>query len=187
MVCRSGAAKCRILIFLYPGSYHALQATQGQRLWFVGVSLYCSTQCATFMYACLCHFKERMIVATFRVSKNVLYWQLLEKRKEKENSNRRKKNIILSFGFCEQGGRCFLLWRCQDVCHPDFIHLLCYLFFVCVGVCVFVHTHMYTLSSTCQGMYLEVLLVRCRDACWRGTQVRLRNLQLFVCKKKAAS
>lgn len=52
----SCTAKCRILIFLYPGSYHTLQATQGQRLllWFVGVPLYfISTQCATYMYACL--------------------------------------------------------------------------------------------------------------------------------------
>lgn len=51
-------------------------------LWFVGVPQYfISAQCATFMYACLCHFKERMIVATFSVSKIGLYWQQLQKMK----------------------------------------------------------------------------------------------------------
>lgn len=132
-------------------------------LWIVGAPLYfISAQCATFMYACLCHFKERMIVATFRVSKIGLYWQQLWK---KENTEK-KKNIILSPGFCEQGGRCFLLWRCQDVCHPGFIHLLCYLFFGVGGRSHTPHTHTHSSPSLAhRGLYLEVSAVRCRHSC----------------------
>lgn len=57
---------------------------------FVGVLLYfISAQCATFMYTCLCHFKGRMIVVTFSMSKIGLYWQQLQKN---ENRHRREKH-----------------------------------------------------------------------------------------------
>lgn len=67
---------------------------KGFRFGLFGVPLYfISKQCATFMYACLCHFKERMIVVTFKKKKkNGLYWQLLvKKKKKKENQTEKKK------------------------------------------------------------------------------------------------
>lgn len=53
-------------------------------------------------------------------------------KKEKENGNseeEEKKHYSVSLAILSKGGRCFLLLRCQDVCHPGFIYLLCVFFF----------------------------------------------------------
>lgn len=163
MVCRSGAAKCRILIFLYPGSYHALQATQGQRLWFVGVSLYCSTQCATFMYACLCHFKERMIVATFRVSKNVLYWQLLEKEKKRKTVTEEKRTLFCPLAFVSRVVDVFFCGGVRMYVTQT-SSIFCAISFLCVWVCVF----LCTLTCTHCLQHAKGCILKC---CWLGVEM----------------
>ena len=105
------------------------------------------------------------------------WWKKKRKRKTRQ---RRKKNIILSLGFCERGGRCFLLWKCQDVCHPDFIHLcaISLFFFFFFPPRSHIHTHIHT--------HRECIL----KCCWLGVEtlamgeapVRLGNLRLFVLK-----
>lgn len=48
-------------------------------------TVFISTQCATFMYTSLCHFKERMIVATLSATKIGLYWQQLQKNESRQS------------------------------------------------------------------------------------------------------
>lgn len=120
---------CTILIFLELGIYHTPQVTQGQRLSKLYVPVYfISPQYATFMYTCQCHFRECMqcVLQHYSVKKRMV----LTAAGKKVQRTHKKKNIALFLVFCEQGGRCFLLWRCQDVCHSGFIHLLCFVLFI---------------------------------------------------------
>lgn len=104
-----------------------------------------STQCATNMYACLHHFKERMIVATFSVSK--LDW--IDSSWKKENRHRRKKKHY-SVPWLLLAGWSMFSFVVESECHPGFIHLLCYLFFLGWGwwQITRLHTHAHTSSPS---------------------------------------
>lgn len=134
--------------FLTTRVYCALQATQGQRfsLRFAGVPQYfVSAQCATFMYTCLRHFRERMIAATLLCQKVGSYWQLLEEEKKSQAQEKEKDYCVPQllwtgwsmFSFVAVSG-------CMSPrLHPSFVPCLI-LFFIFSGQFSLSLTHTHT-------------------------------------------
>lgn len=157
---------------------------KGFRFGLFGVPLYfISKQCATFMYACLCHFKERMIVVTFKKKKkNGLYWQLLvKKKKEKGKPDREeKRTLFCPLAFVSGVVDVFFCGSVRMyVTQTSSIFVLSlFFFFFFFPPRSHIHTHVHT--------HRECIL----KCCWLGVEtlamgeapVRLGNLRLFVLK-----
>lgn len=123
-----------------------------------------------FMYACLCHLKERVIVATFSVSKIGLYWQQLGKMKTDRTLFCPLAFVsrVVDVFFCG-GVRMYVTQASSIFCAISF------LFFPRRS-----HSHVRAHTPQTEACILKCWRLGVEMPRWGETLVRLRNLQLFV-------